>query len=193
MEQIVGVEFGPDDLAVVRALANERLGIAPSDLERVSVFLHTVADVRGVAPSKVFAIFGHRLVAPVLAALPAIAKDQSTAMSVILHVNRFLPKALSALIPNVSTPVLDVELRESDTLRLRFSGSSEMASLVEGIGIGLSEHFGEGITVTHWDPPKGTPDVRQLDMQISTERRGTGNRRNAGRDRRSPRDKSTSA
>jgi len=190
MEAIVGLEFGPDVLASVRALADERLGNASSDVERVSVFLHAVADVRGVAPSTVFATFGRRLVAPVLVAFPAIAKDQSTAMSVILSVSRLLPKTLSALMSHVDEPVLDVELLDLETLRLRFVGPAEMASLVEGIGIGLSEHFGERVTVVHVNPPTGAPDVRTLEMRISTERRATNDRRKEGGDRRGPRDES---
>ncbi len=190
MEAIVGLEFGSDDLAAVRAQTDARLSSDSSDVERVSAFLHAVSDVRGVAPSKVFAVFGRRLVAPVLVEFPAIAQDQSTAMSVMLTVSRLLPKVLSALMSDIGEPALDVELLESDTLRLRFSGSSEIASLVEGIGIGLSEHFGERITAVHLAPPTATPDVRTLEMRISTERRAPGDRRKAVSDRRAPLDES---
>ena len=190
LEAIVGLEFGSDDLAAVRTLADGRLNGASSDVERLSLFLHAVSEVRGVAPSKVFAFFGRRLVAPVLVEFPAITKDQSTAMSVILNVSRLLPKVLGKLMSNIDEPALDVELLELDTLRLRFSGSPEMASLVEGLGIGLSEHFDERITVVHLDPPAGTPDVRTLEMRISVERRVSGDRRKALVDRRDPRDES---
>jgi len=190
MEAVVGLEFGSDDLAAVRSLADARLSGPSSDVERVSVFLHAVSEVRGVAPSKVFAFFGRRLVAPVLVEFPAITKDQPTAMSVILNVSRLLPKVLSTLMSDIGEPALDVELLESDTLRLRFSGPSEMASLVEGLGIGLSEHFGERITAVHLDSPSGAPDLRTLEMRISLERRVAGDRRKAVSDRRAPLDES---
>jgi len=109
---------------------------------------------------------------------------------VILSVSRSLPKTLGALMTIVDAPVLDVELLESDTLRLRFTGPSEMASLVEGLGIGLSEHFGERITVLHVAPPTGAPDVRTLEMRLSAERRGSGDRRKESANRRGPRDES---
>ena len=111
-------------------------------------------------------------------------------MSVILSVSRLLPKTLGALMSHVDVPVLDVELLDLETLRLRFVGPSEMASLVEGLGIGLSEHFGERVTVVHVDPPAGAPNVRTLEMRISTERRATNDRRKEGGDRRGPRDES---
>ncbi len=188
MEAIVGLEFGSDDLVATRTLANERIGHASSGVEQLSVFLHALAAVRAVAPSTMFALVGRRLVAPVLVEFPSLAKDQSTAMSVILSVSRSLPKTLGALMTIVDAPVLDVELLESDTLRLRFTGPSEIASLVEGLGIGLSEHFGERITVLHVAPPAGAPDVRTLEMRISAERRGSGDRRKESANRRGPRD-----
>ena len=190
MEAIVGLEFRSDDLAAAHTLANERIGDASSDLEQASVLLHALSDVCGVAPSTVFALVGRRLVAPVLVEFPAIAKDQLTAMSVILSVSHSLPKTLGALMSIVDAPVLDVELLESETLRLRFTGPPEMASLVEGLGIGLSEYFGERITVRHLAPPSGAPDERTMEMQISTERRGTGDRRRESGQRRGPRDES---
>ena len=186
IEAIVGLEFGSDDLAAARTLATERFGNPSSDAEQVSVFLHALSAVRGVAPQSVFTLVGRRLVAPVLVEFPAMAKDQPTAMSVILSVSRSLPKTLGALMAVVDEPVLDVELLEPDTLRLRFSGPPELASLVEGLGIGLSEHFGERITVVHGAPPTGVPHVRTLEMRISAERRGTGDRRKESVNRRGP-------
>jgi hypothetical protein len=190
MEAIVGLEFGADDLAAARALAAERLGNASSDVEQVSVLLHALAAVRGVAPSAVFTLVGRRLVAPVLVEFPAMAKDQPTAMSVILSVSRSLPKALGALMSIVDEPVLDVELLEPDTLRLRFTGPPELASLMEGLGIGLSEYFGERVTAVHGAPPNGAPNERTLELRISAERRGTGDRRKESVNRRAPRNES---
>jgi hypothetical protein len=188
MEAIVGLEFGSDDLAAARTLANERFGNASSDVEQVSEFLHALSAVRGVDPSTVFALVGRRLVAPVLVEFPAIAKNQPTAMSVLLSVSRSLPKALGALMSIEDEPVLDVELLEPDLLRLRFTGPPELASLMEGLSIGLVEHFGERVTVVHVAPPTGTPNVRTLEMRISAERRGTGDRRKENANRRGPRD-----
>jgi hypothetical protein len=195
MEDVVRVEFGADDLVAIRALADSR-DRAGDDGERAvfAAFLSAVAEVRGLSPAKAHRLMGRRLVTPVLEAFPALTEAQPTAMSVILNIGQLLTKVVDALLPRVDVSALDVELLEHETLRLRFSGPAEMASLVEGVAIGLSAHFGERIEAVHFVPTEALPESRVVQIRITTERRGIerrdgrADRRNPGRDRRKPRD-----
>jgi hypothetical protein len=195
MEDVVRVEFGADDLVAIQALATVHAPVGQSgDAEAFTAFLRAVVEVRTMSPATVYRLMGRRLVTPVLEAFPVLTEAQPTAMSVILNIGRLLPKVVDALLPRIDMPALDVELLEHETLRLRFSGPAEMASLVEGVAIGLSAHFGERIEAVHLVPTEAFPESRVVQIRITTERRGVerregrADRRNPGRDRRKPRD-----
>jgi hypothetical protein len=62
-------------------------------------------------------------------------------------------------------------LIDAETLRVSFTGSSDMASLLEGAVRGVGRHFGERVEPTRAFSPAYAPDRRLIDVKITPDRR----------------------
>ncbi len=174
LEDIVQSEFGPGALASVRAVAATRVTDAvygAGSAARVTAFIGAVCEVRRRPLPEVYAFIGTRLATSVVKDFPMVTRDRQSTRLVLLQINQLAPAVLDALVPGVEVPAFDVELIDAETLRLSFTGSSEMASLLEGAVRGLGQHFGERVEPSRAFSPAYAPDRRLIDVKITPDRR----------------------
>jgi len=174
LEDIVRLEFGAGDLASVRAIAVERFrdianGTGPAG--RVAAFVRAISEVRRRPLPEVYTFVGMRLTETVLKELPMITRDRPSSRLVLQQINQIAPAALDALVPGVDVPAFDVELMDAEALRVSFMGSSDAASLLEGVVRGLGQHFGERVEAKRSPAPSYAPDRRVVDVKFGVDRR----------------------
>jgi len=174
LEDIVRLEFGANDLAKVRAVAAERFGDIANgtgSAGRVAAFVRAVSEVRRRPPAEVYTFVGMRLAETVVKDFPTITHDRPSTRQVLLQINQLAPAVLDALVPGVDVPAFDVELMDAEALRVSFMGTSDAASLLEGVVRGLGQHFGERVECTRSPAPSYAPDRRLIDVKFGTNRR----------------------
>lgn len=174
LEDLVRLEFGPGDLARVRAGAVQRFddvanGTGPAG--RVSAFVRALCDVRRRPLPEVYTFVGMRLATALAKDFPAITRDRRSTRIVLLEINHLAPTLLDALVPGVEAPDFDVELSGADTLRVSFVGTADVASLLEGVFRGIGQHFGERVVPSRIAPPAYAPDRRLIDVKITPDSR----------------------
>lgn len=174
LEDLVQAEFGPRELAAVRASSTEHLhavGRLPGAPGRVMAFVEAIADVRRRPVHEVYQFVAMKLVPLVLKEYSGLLKGHSSARTVLMQITRLAPSVLDTLIPGIPYAEFDVELIDLETMRVRFEGPAEMLAAFEGIALGLALHYGERAETTRVAPPAFAPDRRMLDIKIGQERR----------------------
>jgi hypothetical protein len=174
LEDIVRLEFGANDLAKVRAVAAERFddianGTGPAG--RVAAFVRAISEVRRRPLPEVYTFVGMRLTETVVKDFPMTTRDRHSSRQVLQELNQIAPAVLDALVPGVDAPAFDVELVDAEALRLSFLGSSDAASLLEGVVRGLGQHFGERVESKRSPAPSYAPERRLIDVKFGTDRR----------------------
>lgn len=174
LEDLVQAEFGPRELAAVRAASSDhlndvgRLAGAPG---RVMAFIEAIADVRRRPVHEVYQFVAAKLVPLVLTEYSTLLKGHTSARTVLMQITRIAPTVLDTLIPGIPYAEFDVELLDLDTMRVRFEGPAEMLAAFEGIALGLAQHYGERAEMSRVAPPAFAPDRRMLDIKVGAERR----------------------
>lgn len=174
LEDIVRLEFGPGELASVRAVAATHVSDAvygSGSAARVTAFVRALCEVRRRPLPEVYAFVGMRLAASVVKDFPMVTRDRQSTRLVLLQINQLAPAVLDALVPGVEVPAFDVELIDAETLRVSFTGTSDMASLLEGAVRGVGQHFGERVETTRAFSPAYAPDRRLIDVKVTPDRR----------------------
>jgi hypothetical protein len=174
LEDLVQAEFGPRELAAVRASSSEHLhdvGRLPGAPGRVMAFVEAIADVRRRPVHEVYQFVAMKLVPLVLKEYSALLKGHTSSRTVLMQITRLAPVVLDTLIPGIPYAEFDVELIDLDTMRVRFEGPAEMLAAFEGIALGLAQHYGERVEATRVPPPAFAPDRRMLDLKVGAERR----------------------
>ncbi|WP_310571399.1 heme NO-binding domain-containing protein [Gemmatimonas sp.] len=174
LEDIVRLEFGPGELASVRAVASAHVSDAVSgtgSAVRVTAFVRALCQVRRRPLPEVYAFVGLKLAQSVVTDFPMVTRDRQSTRLVLLQINQLAPAVLDALVPGVEVPAFDVELIDAESVRVSFTGTPEMASLLEGAVRGLGQHFGERVEPTRASPPSYAPNRRLIDIKITPDRR----------------------
>lgn len=185
LEEIVQQEFGQPALAGIRAVAGERQS-SKTAAARATAFIDAIADVRHRTGPQTYAMVGRGLVAILYREMPAGLNPVESTSAALLQVNQLGRAVVTALLPGIQAPQMDLELLDAVTMRLTFSGSSKIAALLEGVIHGLSAHFSEQLVVTPSVVLTAGEPRQRLDVRFTSERRsGTASPPTAGGERRS--------
>jgi hypothetical protein len=172
LEDLVQLEFGPSELAAVRAIAQAKLGTADSgSCGRMVALVEAMAEVRRQPVHEAYRFVSLMLVPPVLKEYPALLQGQTSARTVLMQITRLAPLVLGTLLPGIPDADFAVELIDVHTVRVRFEGPAEMLAALEGTTIGLARHFGERAETTRVPAPDFAPTRRLLDVRVGSDRR----------------------
>ena len=170
LEEGVRAEFGPTELAAVRAVAAERAR-GGSTLEKANGFLRALGDVRQLSFDDVLRWAGQMSVGPLLAMGLPSSRGHTSTRTLLLKLSAVIPEALKALAPGAVVPDVWEEMLSDDVTRIAFDGPESMALLLEGAAKGLGHHFSDVVAVARGTPPAALTERRIIDVTVRPERR----------------------
>ncbi len=170
LEDCIKLEFGPGELAAVRAVAAERRDTSTT-LQKTAALLSAVAEVRRKRESEVYRWFGKLLVEPMLREFPQLIKGYSSTRSLLLQCHQLATSAMTVFLPGTPCPELWADLLDQDSLRIGFDGPEEIAQLIEGVVQGFGVHYSELVEVSRATPPPQLAERRLIDVRVLPDRR----------------------
>ncbi len=184
LDDIVRQEYGANTLATVRAVGAERQS-GSGALARTSAFVVALAEVRRQPLTDFCSQMARKLVVPAFGEVAFIIRRFASTRAMLLQVNAVSTDMFAQLFPGHTAPYIDVELQGAESLRLTVTDSAEVASFVEGLILGSSDHFEERVTVRRPVASGGGAARHLIDVLFEGERRaGTGSPPSPGAERR---------
>jgi hypothetical protein len=170
LEDCVRIEFGPTELAAVRAVASERT-TGPTTLDKARGFLSAIAEVRRKREPEVYRWFGKLLVEPLIKAVPQLVKGHSSTRTIALQLGNLARTAVAAMAPGLPCPDFWTDLLDADSLRVGFDGPEPVADILDGVLRGFAVHFSELIEIERGVAAPNLTQRRLLDLKVLPDRR----------------------
>jgi hypothetical protein len=187
LEDVVQTEFGAGELVKVRATAADRMRITkrePTMNARLLSMVEAMALIRRKSIDEMLTFLGLKVVPLVFKEMTPLLRSHTSTRPLLLQISRLAPAVLEGLTPGVEYPEFDCEMIETDTLRVGFEGSAEMAAVFEGVAMGIAQYFGERVQVKRTDSPAHNPRRMLVDVRVVPERRGSAGSAPGGVERR---------
>ncbi len=170
LEEIAQREYGQPALAGIRAVASERQS-SNRATTKAAAFIDAMAEARHRTVSQTYAMVGRRLVMIMYREMPRGLRPVDSSRSALLRINELAALVVTALLPGIQPPQIDLELVDPVTMRLTFTGDSRTAALLDGVIQGLAEHFSEQLIVTGSLVLYFGNTRQRLDVRFAVERR----------------------
>ncbi len=142
------------------AEVRQGVGVGASSVVRVEALVEATADVLSLQLVDAYRLIGERAMVPLKKQLEPVLRAHNTAHTCCLNLNTLVREELQPLAPTIALPVVDVEMRDSDTLRISLIATDEMLGLMCGLLVGLASHYGQVVRFSKPTRSHGTEVAR---------------------------------